>query len=336
MSSHPAGAPRLRLTAVPAGVLAPDARRALEQAVHFAVRAPSLHDTRLWRFEIEPDRLVIRTDRAQQLSTLDPIGRELVQSVGAAVFNARVALAARGWAAETDRLPVRDDPEALAVLRPVPGSPDAGLAALAPAVHRQRTNRRRLPGGHVPDDVVRRLIEITEREGVSFVPVVHESQRRLVARLTLQADRLQNAADPVSRAELRTWTARVRGERGGVPLVDDGPTMALLATRTDDPLAWLRAGEALQHVLLELTRLGWVAEPLTQAVEVPFTRVQLRAALTWDAHPQLLLRIGRAQATVPASRRRAGGVPVETPRATGTLPVQRPPAPTDPPDHPVR
>lgn len=56
-------------------------------------------------------------------------------------------------------------------------------------------------------------------------------------------------------------------------------------------------------MLLELTRLGWVASPVTQAIEVPVTRTQLRAALAWDTHPQMLLRIGRAEPTGPVPRR---------------------------------
>ena len=108
MSSPPTRAPRLHLAAPSAWRTLPDAqRRALERAVDCAVRAPSVRDTEPWRFELSPDRLVIRADRTRQLTTLDPTGRELVQSVGAALFNARVALAARGWAAEVDRLPVR-------------------------------------------------------------------------------------------------------------------------------------------------------------------------------------------------------------------------------------
>lgn len=368
MSPQPARAPDLRLLPAAAARRPADARsRALERAVDCAVRAPSVHNTQPWRFELEPDRMVIRADRARQLTHLDPVGRELVQSVGAALFSIRVALAARGWGAEVDRLPRPDDPDVLAEVRPVLGSPDSALAALAPAVFRRRTNRRRFSAVQVPDEILRRLTEIAEREGVLLVPVVHESHRRLVARLTQQADGLQNA-DPAYRAELRTWTTRAAGKGDGVPTAavphvdgrqrDDVPlrdfdtsgagalppetrsdanqTMVLLATRADDQLAWLRAGEALQHVLLELTRLGWVAGPLTQAVEVPVTRIQLRAALTWDAHPQMLLRIGHAASTVPTPRRRRGEVVVGTPEPSGPLPVQQPPAATGWPGRPVR
>jgi hypothetical protein len=365
MSPRPNRAPRLELAAPSAGKATGDARgRVLEQAVDWAVRAPSVHNTQPWRIELRPDRMVMRADRTRQLTTLDPIGRELVQSVGAALFNVRVALAARGWAAEVHRLPRPDDPDLLAEVWPVLGPPDTRLAALAPEIPRRRTNRRRFTGGPVPDEVLHRLTEIAEQEGVLLLPVLHEAHRTLVGRLTQQADRLQNA-DPAYRAELRFWTTRDPSQGDGVPAGvvahvdgkqhDDLPlrdfdtrgvgalppdtrsstdqTLVLLATRLDDQLSWLRAGEALEHVLLELTRLHWVADPLTQAVEVPVTRTQLRAALSWDAHPQMLLRIGSAAPTEPTPRRRRGDVIAGGPPSSGPLPIQEPPAPTGWPVH---
>ena len=273
--------------------------RALEQAVDCAVRAPSVHDAQPWRIELHSDHLQIRADRRQR-PPVDPLRRALVQSAGAALFSVRVALAARGWAAEVQRLPCPDDPDLLAEVRLALGTPETDLATLAPALLRRRTNRRRFTGGLVPDEILRRLTDIAEREGVLLVPVVHESHRRLVARLTRQANRLQNH-EPAHRAERQT-TDR---------------TMVLLATRTDDESAWLRAGEALQHVLLELTRLNWVADPLPQAIEVPVTRTQLRAALTWHAHPQMLLRIGHAAQTVPPPRRRRDDAGMDGRRPAG-------------------
>jgi hypothetical protein len=80
--------------------------------------------------------------------------------------------------------------------------------------------------------------------------------------------------------------------------------LVLLCTPGDTPADWLRAGEALERVLLEVTRNGFSASPLTQVTEVPSARAQLRAELGLaNSYPHLLLRIGRAPAT-PASRRR--------------------------------
>jgi hypothetical protein len=248
------------------------------------------------------------------------------------------------------------DPDLVAVVRPVAGRVDPALAALAPAVARRRTNRRRFASDPVPEDVLRLLTTAAAEEDTLLLSVTSEPHRRLVARLTQQADGVQNAS-PAYRAELRNWTTRAASTGDGVPSTavphtdgdsgDDVPlrdfdtqgsgalpartvsgadqTLVLLATRNDDPGAWLRSGEGLQRVLLELTRLGWVASPLTQAIEVPVTRTQLRAALTWDAHPQMLLRIGQAEPTGPVPRR---------PRSEAVTDSWQPPSPESYRDEP--
>jgi nitroreductase len=332
---------------------------ALEAAVDRAVLAPSVHNTQPWTFVLGPDRVEVRADRSRQLTVIDPLGRELVQSVGAAVFNLRVALSARGWAVAVDRFPRPDDLDLLAVVHAVEGAPDADLARYDAAIPRRHTNRRPLTGDPLPGDLLRELATLAAAEDTVLAPVLREDHRHLVARLTQQADELQNA-DRAYRAEIRRWTNRPTEEGDGVPVYavprvdglssvdlpqrdfdtrgegrlpagpDDGPerTLVLLATRTDHPADWLRCGEALQHVLLELTRRGWVASPVTQAVEVPLTRTQLRAALTWDAHPQVLLRIGHADDLVAAPRRPRGDVVRNSTRLPEQRRVRAVPTPT--------
>ena len=78
--------------------------------------------------------------------------------------------------------------------------------------------------------------------------------------------------------------------------------LLLLGTDGDHPDQWLRAGEALEHVWLEIARHGFVMSPLTQVVEVPAVRAELRSELrTVDvsAHPHA----GRPRR--PHCRRRA-------------------------------
>jgi nitroreductase len=343
------------------GAFADARREVLEDAADSARHAPSVHNTQPWTLRLAGDRLLLRADRSRQLLSLDPLGRELVLSVGAALLNARVALAAHGWAMEVHRLPDPDDPDLLAELRPITGRPDGDLAALERLIPRRHTNRRRFDQEPMPGDVLDRLAGIAAAEGAVLGCVDSDADRRLVARLTQEADRLQNA-DPAYRAELRHWTTRPASSGDGVPPAavpraegrrpgdlplrdfdttgrgtlpadpssDIGQTILVVATETDEPHAWLRAGEAMERLLLELTLLGWVASPVTQALEVPATRAALRDGLTAGRHPQVLLRVGHAAATISVPRRRRDEVVQGSRRRTDRVRSHVPAPPPDP------
>jgi nitroreductase len=341
-------------------------RRGLEAAADAALLAPSVHNTQPWRVLVHDDRLELRADRTRQLSALDPQGRELVISAGAALLNARVGLAAVGWGAECVRYPGIGDADLLAVLRPLPTPPDSALAVLAPALARRHTNRRAFGPEALPAEERRRLADLAAEEETRLVTVLGEGRRQALARLTQQADRVQNE-DPAYRAELTQWTTRPRDAGDGVPAAavargrygrrDDLPlrdfdtggaarlpaetrsdrsqTLVLLATDTDEPRAWLRAGEAMERILLELTVLGWMATPVTQPLEVPATRSQLQSSLTWQAYPQMLLRIGRAATTPRTPRRPRADVVIADPPPKGSgVPDRQSPRGRGEPDTP--
>ena len=69
---------------------------ALQAAVARATLAPSVHNTQPWRFVLSSGGLDCRVDPSRQLAVLDPTARQLYLSVGSALFNARVSLAASG------------------------------------------------------------------------------------------------------------------------------------------------------------------------------------------------------------------------------------------------
>ena len=84
---------------------------------------------------------------------------------------------------------------------------------------------------------------------------------------------------------------------------DADQCLLLLASLDDGPESWLRTGEALERVWLELTRLGYAASPLNQLVEVAQTHERLRTSLQIDLHPEILLRVGLAPDMVQTPRR---------------------------------
>jgi nitroreductase len=76
------------------------------------------------------------------------------------------------------------------------------------------------------------------------------------------------------------------------PPAVERPTVLLLGTENDDRRAWLQAGQALGRLLLQATTEGVAASPLTQALDWPATRTQLRRRLSLVGYPQMLLRMG--------------------------------------------
>src|SRR5688572_30532645 len=69
----------------------------LRNAVAAAVMAPSSHNTQPWRFRISGTTLDVLGDPSRQLHVIDREGRQLVQSCGCAVYNARVSIRAMGY-----------------------------------------------------------------------------------------------------------------------------------------------------------------------------------------------------------------------------------------------
>jgi hypothetical protein len=248
---------------------------------------------------------------------------------------------------------------------PAPGAPDPALARLDRVIRRRHTNRRPFGPETLPDHVLDELVECLAGEDARLVPLRARRQRALLAELTREADALQNA-DPAYRAELERWTSRTPAQGDGVPPSSvprtSGPrtdavpvrdfdvrrsgglprhtgsgldqTLLLVATLGDDRAAWLRAGEAVERLLLELTALDWVAAPMTQPLEVPATRRRL-AGLTAPFVPQMVLRVGRA-ATADSTARRPRRTVVQNSARPDPPVVPTPPPRAERPEQPGR
>ncbi|MDQ2749979.1 MAG: nitroreductase [Actinomycetota bacterium] len=313
---------------------------ALRAAVTRAMLAPSVHNTQPWQFVLTPDGLDCRVDQTRQLAVLDPTARQLYLSAGSALFNARVSLAASRCPSSVRRFPDPEHPQLVARIEvDAAAAIDPELAALDAVVELRQTNRRRFADDPVPADLVATLVRAAQAEGAVLHPVVRVEDRQTLARLTQKAD-AEQIASPAYRAELRAWTSndptRLDGVRAAaVPHVDGtagddvpirdfdsqgagwlpGDThssadqcLLILGTDADSPAAWLRAGEALERVWLEITRAGFVASLFTQVIEVAAIRLQLRDELRLGVQPHLVIRVGRAPVTAASMRRHVSDV----------------------------
>ena len=313
----------------------------LGQAALVAGRAPSIHNSQPWRFRIRDGGIDVLADWSRRLDVIDASGRELLISVGAAVFNVRLAMHQLG------RVPVlRLSPDPIpadVVARVVPGptvAPDTALDALADAIPRRHTNRRPFARVVVPATVMAGLAAAAAVEHATLT-VADAVGRGAILGLVRTADQ-RLRAQGVYRAELAEWTVLGRGRRDGVPpqafgpwdalevlpLRDFGltqpqlhrsserfepyPTIVVLSTDGDTGQHWVRAGQALQRVLLTATVHGLAATPMSQPLEIPGLR-ELVTSSSSGRWAQVILRLGYAQPTAPTPRRSLAEVLLPSP-----------------------
>lgn len=299
----------------------------LIEALEHAVRAPSVHNTQPWRWRIRDDAVELYADWTRHLPWTDPDRRDLLISCGAALHHLRVALAAQGLAVAVDRFPDPDYEGHLATVTIQPGEADPAEAALFPAIHRRRTDRRRMSRRSVSPTLLRGITEHARRQGSNLHPITNPATRRRLADALADAAREQHNAPGYS-AELQLWTRRYAGAHDGIsphtvaaapigattgsalrpfpraqlaqpPLpagtgpADDAAELLILTRAHDEPLDRLRAGEATSAALLAATNLGLASTPLSQAIEISSTRRDIRnRVLPAPEYPQLILRIG--------------------------------------------
>ena len=203
---------------MPTSVADSQVRTALRRAAVRATYAPSVHNTQPWTIRVGHDRLGVRVDPGRQLHVLDPTGRQMTISVGCAVMNARVALAADGIDVDVERFPSRTDPDLAAVLTVTgrAGVRDGALAALDHVVEIRQTNRRRFADDDVPLEVLDALERTAAAEQAMLHVVRDPDQRLAVASLSQRADDIENL-NPAYRAELRAWTTDDPLRADGVP-----------------------------------------------------------------------------------------------------------------------
>ncbi len=307
-----------------------------------ATAAPSIHNTQPWLLRVRRGAVEVLVDHRRHLRSLDPSGREMYVSVGAAAHNLVLALRARGWAAQIelnprdtttlldDRLASFADVAArVVVVRPAPVAQT--VRALAEAIPRRRTNRRPFANRPVPPAVLAEIAAAAGAEGARML-VADTALRQAVLSLTRTAERRQRE-DPDYLPELQRWTTGGGpGRRDGVPRhalgpraadaalplrdfaiahgapttiveFERDPTIAVLLTSGDRPADWLSAGMALQSVLLTATVAGLAATPLSQLTEIPALRDLLTDTDTGDK-VQTVLRVGYAlHPAAPTPRR---------------------------------
>lgn len=298
----------------------------LKSLVGDAVTAPSMHNAQPWYFSYarHSRSFTLSVDLERAMPHADPTTRGMHLGCGAALLNLRVAAAHAGHQTSTTLLPDPHAPALLAVMRldDPHEHVDETLPGLYPAIRDRHTSRVPFSERQIPESLRAALVGAAAGEGaqLAFLTSPH---RETVLDLIMNAEGY-NRMDAAREDEQRRWTHDMSAEeptvgipdyafgplkRGGsAPTRDFAgrrtvpdrvyadfercPQLASLSTTGDGPADWLRAGQALERVLLLATLQGLAISFATQAVEWPDLRWILRDPISGTGHVHMILRLG--------------------------------------------
>ncbi|MFI0508604.1 Acg family FMN-binding oxidoreductase [Streptomyces sp. WSLK1-5] len=308
--------------------------RTVTALVTAATAAPSLHNAQPWHFHWRPadHTLELSADLSRAMPHTDPDHRALHLGCGAALFNLRVAAAHQGLHTDTLLLPDPADPRLLAAVRiGGTGPPDRDTAALFPVIDRRHTSRHPFADRAIPGDVEKALCDAADREGTQLVlPGAWHSEALLDHVRDAEG---RDALEPDGFEDLQRWTGRGPDATDGIPDYALGPRprlgrapvrdfagrrhvpgrptadfetsphLALLGTRHDSPADWLRAGQALERVLLLATLNGLATALSSHGLERPDLRELARDPVSGMGHVHMVLRLGYGPPGTASPRR---------------------------------
>jgi len=273
----------------------------------------------------------------------------MIISCGAALFGLRLAVRSLGCHPEAALFPEPGQRRLLARVRagrPAPITSDE--RAMLQAVPHRHTHRGAFEPGPLPGDLLDRLRDDAAAEGATLTVIddgpAYQRLTAILASWSRWRDLYPTSpAEIQARAETLRWTREAGSQAGdGVPAhafpaaagretgrlpqrdFDLGrgwgfpspggppaPVTAVLVARGEDEESWLRAGQALQRILLRAASRRVFARLQTQPLQSASVRAQIRGSLTPAGSPQLLLEFGVARTSRPTPRRPAGDLTTE-------------------------
>ncbi len=268
--------------------------------------AASPHNSQPWSFAVGQRGVDIFELPSRNLGAMDPLGRERILGLGAAIANMEIAATAMGLATSTRLLPDPGNPRHMARLATFRQA--AAPHPLAAAIGHRHTNRFAWTGAPMADDALKAVLATALPDAQVTLFAAASPRGRRFAALTDEAN-AAIVADPEMAAASHHWTRHSRRDQDrymdGLALRTSGVSPGLevaamllpdvspetegrywlQATRevalptasvfglivvgdTADRRAGLRAGGVWQRLQLTATRLGLASQPLNQLLEM--------------------------------------------------------------------
>jgi hypothetical protein len=271
-----------------------------------AILAASAHNTQPWAFVVQSDRIDLLADRRRTMGTMDPMGRELLISLGCALENLVLAARAHGLAATVALQPDTSNPGHVASVGLLTADPD--VSPLYVAIPDRHTNRGAYDASRtIPPHVLDEMSRLAGESNATLTWLTAEDERGRFGQMTVDATAAILADSDQARDDF-AWYRQdwhdIEQRRDGITMDSAGlgeparialrllpasgqeqmqsgwldatrerhvPTAAAYGLvhvrRRRDPAQLLEAGRLLQRVHLHATTRGLALQPLNQAFE---------------------------------------------------------------------
>jgi len=288
-----------------AGEPAPSISEITKFVAEAVAHAPSVYHTLPWWFSTTDTTTCLHADTERRLPVIDPAGREMLISCGAAVFTARVASRYFGVGPEVRLLPHADIPNLIAEFScPSEPKPTSDYERrLFDEITARADYQGEFDSDRVPSGVISTLAEEAARENATLLVLGDEGHRAAMLAVTATAQ-VAFGLDSARTGEIAAWEpvrAHLPQNPGwGAPVAAPSTAagspgvVTVLATSGDDRVDWVRAGQALQRILLVASSKGVSAALSAEAIEFASLREFIRAELVGGDYPQMVLRFGLA------------------------------------------
>lgn len=290
----------------------------LKFLIHFAVLAPSSHNSQPWSFEVGQNEIMVRADMSRTLPESDKNLRQLFISLGCAIENIVIAADYFGYSSRVEY--GADSARLIFANAPQKNDPKH----LAKYISLRRTNRMRY-GSRLPDGFLKEVKEGASR-GAAVHIVTEKEKKDTIADAVL--DSMEEAMDDDDfRKELSHYVKNnLTSSPVGMPAFGMGiptplsfiapfilrkvnmarksrkqdeeilkthtPAYVVIATREDAPAAWMEAGRTYERMALLATKHGVATAPMAAVIQIGDFYKRVQEVLGISERPQFFARIG--------------------------------------------
>jgi nitroreductase len=289
----------------------------LQFLLSYAILAPSSHNSQPWKFNVSGDEIRLYADKSKWLKVADADQRELYISLGCALENLLVAAEHFGYGHNVTYLP--GDEDLVAIVELTPDGLPSRSSSLFDAILTRHTNRKPYEDMAVQENALQNLSNLSAGSDLQIYLTSDPKTITDFGDLVVQADKIQYGS-PDYRSELGFWLGQ--GVMGPteiqaklaqlyVVLLDAGsgqmekdeelinstPVIGFISSEENDRISQIKAGQLFERLWLAAEAEGLRVHPMSQALEVPETKVELAKLLpVTEFYPQQAFRLGYAEA----------------------------------------